>query len=141
MAISIGGITIHDWELAETFIRASGPGGQNVNKVASAVQLRFNVKASPSLPADVKARLKAIAGRRMTAAGELIIEAKRFRTQEQNREDARARLAALIERAATPPRPRVKTRVSASQKRKRVEDKRRRSETKVLRKKPDSDRS
>jgi len=141
MAISIGGITIHDWELTETFIRASGPGGQNVNKVASAVQLRFNVKASPSLPADVKARLKAIAGRRMTAAGELIIEAKRFRTQEQNREDARARLAALIERAATPPRPRVKTRVSASQKRKRVEDKRRRSETKVLRKKPDSDRS
>ena len=104
MAISIGDITIPDWELVETFIRASGPGGQNVNKVASAVQLRFHVQNSPSLPQPVKTRLKTIAGRRMTREGELIIEAKRFRTQEQNREDARARLAALIERAATPPK-------------------------------------
>ncbi|PQA88837.1 alternative ribosome rescue aminoacyl-tRNA hydrolase ArfB [Hyphococcus luteus] len=139
MAISIGDITIPDWELVETFIRASGPGGQNVNKVASAVQLRFQVKNSPSLPDDVKARLKAIAGRRMTADGELIIEAKRFRTQERNREDARARLAALIERAATPPKKRVRTRVSANQKKKRVEEKRRRAKTLAARKKPGID--
>ena len=131
MAISIGDITISDWELTESFIRASGPGGQNVNKVASAVQLRFNVKTSPSLSDAVKARLKSIAGRRMTRDGELIIEAKRFRNQEQNREDARARLAALIERAATPPKKRVKTRVTLSQKRKRLDDKRRRAETKA----------
>ena len=138
MAISIGNITIPDWELTETFIRASGPGGQNVNKVASAVQLRFNVKNSPSLPADVKARLKAIAGRRMTVDGEIIIDAKRFRAQERNRDDARERLAALIERAATPPKPRLKTRVSKNQKRKRVDDKRRRGEAKNMRKKPGS---
>jgi len=131
MAISIGDITIPDWELVETFIRASGPGGQNVNKVASAVQLRFNVKNSPSLPEPVKARLKSIAGRRMTREGELVIEAKRFRSQEQNREDARERLAALIERAATPPKKRVKTRVTPSQKRKRLDDKRRRAEIKA----------
>ena len=96
-----------------------------------AVQLRFHVQNSPSLPQPVKTRLKTIAGRRMTREGELIIEAKRFRTQEQNREDARARLAALIERAATPPKKRVKTRVSRNQKRKRVEEKRRRGELKA----------
>ncbi len=139
MAISIGDITIPDWELVETFIRASGPGGQNVNKVASAVQLRFNVKNSPSLPDPVKARLKTIAGRRMTRDGELLIEAKRFRTQEQNREDARARLIALVERAATPPKKRVKTRVTPSQKRKRLEEKRRRSEIKAGRTKVTGD--
>ena len=133
MAISIGDIEIPEWELTETFIRASGPGGQNLNKVASAVQLRFNAKNSPSLPAAVKARLKIIAGRRMNAAGEIIIEAQRFRSQERNREDARARLAALIERAATAPKKRIKTRVSLSQKRKRVDDKRRRAETKARR--------
>ncbi len=131
MAISIGDITIPDWELVETFIRASGPGGQNVNKVASAVQLRFHVGNSPSLSDAVKARLKSIAGRRMTREGELVIEAKRFRSQEQNREDARERLAALIERAATPPKKRVKTRVTPSQKRKRLDDKRRRAEIKA----------
>lgn len=139
MAISIGDITIPDWELVETFIRASGPGGQNVNKIASAVQLRFHVQNSPSLPQPVKTRLKTIAGRRMTREGELIIEAKRFRTQEQNREDARARLAALIERAATPPKKRVKTRVSRNQKRKRVEEKRRRGELKAGRAKVTGD--
>ncbi len=136
MAISIGDIEIKDWELVETFVRASGPGGQNVNKVASAVQLRFNARNSPSLPDAVKARLKAIAGRRMTAAGEIIIEAQRFRSQERNREDARARLAAMIERAATPPKKRIKTRVTANQKRKRVEEKRRRAKIVAGRKKP-----
>lgn len=129
-------IKIPDWELVETFIRASGPGGQNVNNVASAVQLRFDAKNSPSLPDAVKARLKSIAGARMTRDGEIIIEAKRFRTQERNREDARARLAALIARAAEPPRPRVKTKVSRSQKRKRVEEKRKRGEIKARRAPP-----
>jgi len=124
-------IIIPDWELTETFIRASGPGGQNVNKVETAVQLRFNALGSPSLTDAIKLQLKKIAGRRMTKDGEIIIEAKRYRSQERNREDAHARLAALIERAANPPRKRQKTRVPPSQKRKRLENKRRRSETKA----------
>ncbi len=139
MAISIGDITIPDWELVETFIRASGPGGQNVNKVASAVQLRFNALNSPSLPDAVKARLRSIAGRRMTREGEIIIEAKRFRSQERNREDARERLADMIERAATPPRPRVKTKVSRTQKRKRLDDKKKRSVIKTERRRTGDD--
>jgi ribosome-associated protein len=139
MAISIGDITIPDWELVETFIRASGPGGQNVNKVATAVQLRFNALTSPSLPDAVKARLKAIAGRRMTREGEIIIDAKRFREQQRNREDARERLSEMIERAATPPRPRVKTKVSLNQKRKRLDDKKKRSEVKTERRRTGDD--
>lgn len=131
-------ITIPESELAETFIRASGPGGQKVNKAASAVQLRFNVLNSPSLPDAVKARLVRLAGRRLTSDGVLVIEARRFRDQARNRADARERLAALIARAAKPARPRKKTRVPAAEKRKRLEEKRRRGETKAGRASPRS---
>ncbi len=120
-------------EIAFDFIRAAGPGGQNVNKVASAVQLRFDVRASPSLPEEVKARLIRLAGRRVTGEGVLIIEAKRYRSQEQNRAEALRRLSVLIQRAAQPPRPRRPTRPSAAARARRLEAKKRRSAVKRLR--------
>lgn len=126
-----GPILIDETELKETFVRASGPGGQNVNKVASAVQLRFNAAESAALSEAVRARLIRLAGARATKAGVIIIEASRFRDQARNRADARERLAALIERAATPPKRRVATKTPLSQKRKRRENKARRSEVKA----------
>ncbi len=126
-------IAIDPREIEEVFVRASGPGGQNVNKVSSAVQLRFDLRSSPSLPDDLRARAERLAGRRLTKAGVLVITAARFRTQEQNRADALARLVALLRKAARPPAKRKPTRPSASAKRRRVETKTRRGALKKLR--------
>jgi ribosome-associated protein len=126
-------LVLDEREITETFIRASGPGGQNVNKVASAAQLRFDVTASPSLPEPVKARLARLAGNRLTTDGVIVITARRFASQERNREDARERLVALIRRAAEPPKPRRKTRPSAAQREKRLAGKARRAVVKRLR--------
>jgi ribosome-associated protein len=126
-------------ELHYEFMRASGPGGQNVNKVATAVQLRFDVQGSPSLPEAVKPRLAKLAGKRMKADGSLLIEAKRYRTQEQNRQDAEQRLIKLIQRALEKPKPRKPTRPSAAAREKRLAEKKRRSDLKRSRKGPSLD--
>lgn len=126
-------IAIDEDELQQRFIRASGPGGQNVNKVATAVQLRFDVRRSASLPEHVRERLLRLAGKRISKKGVLVIEAKRFRTQERNRQDAVDRLVALIRKAAERPRMRRKTKPTLASKRWRLEAKRRRSEAKRLR--------
>ncbi|MGH8500946.1 MAG: alternative ribosome rescue aminoacyl-tRNA hydrolase ArfB [Gammaproteobacteria bacterium] len=134
-----GGIVIDDRELEWRFIRASGPGGQNVNKVSTAVQLRFDATHSPSLSEDLRARLIRLAGRRATSEGVLVIDARRHRTQARNREDALGRLAALIEKAADTRPPRKKTRPTAASKRRRLASKRRQGAAKRLRGKPDND--
>jgi ribosome-associated protein len=126
-------IAIDERELSETFIRASGPGGQNVNKVSTAVQLRFDARNSPSLPEPVRQRLLHLAGHLLTDDGVIVITAQRFRTQEKNREDALARLVALIREAVPPPVPRTATRPTLASRRRRLEDKRQRSQTKSLR--------
>ncbi|MBF0561567.1 MAG: aminoacyl-tRNA hydrolase [Alphaproteobacteria bacterium] len=126
-------ILIDEREIEESFIRASGPGGQNVNKLATAVQLRFDVRRSPSLPGDVRERLEGLAGRRLSLDGVLIITAQCHRTQERNRQDARDRLVELIRRASVRPVFRHKTKPTAGSRRRRLEAKSHRSVTKRLR--------
>ena len=132
-------ITIRPDEIHVEFVRSSGPGGQNVNKVATAVQLRFDARNSQSITPGIRDRLLRLAGRRATSSGEIVIVARRFRTQARNREDALERLLQLIESAAIPPRVRRKSRPTKASKLKRLEGKKRRSQVKKLRARSSSD--
>ena len=132
-------IGLADDEVSERFVRSPGPGGQNVNKVATAVQLRFDARGSRSLPEDVRVRLLDLAGARATKHGEIVIDAHRFRTRERNREDALERLVSLVRRAAEVAKPRRPTRPSLAAAQRRTEDKRRRSQLKRTRRSPVQD--
>ena len=131
--MKVGALLIDESELSESFVRASGPGGQNVNKVSTAVELRFDARRSPGLPPDVAARLLRLAGSRATNEGVIVIFAQRFSSQSRNREDARERLAALILKAQEKPKPRRATRPTLASKTRRLESKGRRSVVKALR--------
>jgi ribosome-associated protein len=133
-------LQIPDDELVERFVRSAGPGGQNVNKVSTAVELRFDVRGSPSLPDPVRARLERLAGRRLTLEGVLVLQANRFRSQDRNRQDALQRLIELIARAAEPPPPpRKKTRPTLASRKRRLEGKVRRGQVKAMRGRPQTD--
>ncbi len=131
-----GALTIDPGEIDESFVRASGPGGQHVNKTSTAVLLRFDVRRSPSLPEEVRHRLERLAGRRLTQDGVLVLVAQGERSQKRNREEALARLVALVRAAARPPAPRKKTKPPKASKRRRLEDKKRHGELKTLRARP-----
>ncbi len=131
-------ISIDESELEESFVRASGPGGQNVNKLSTAVQLRFDMRRSPNLPGDMRVRAERLAGRRLTKDGVIVLIAQRHRTQERNRADALERLVALLQEAAVRPTPRRATRPTRASRERRIDAKKRRGDVKRLRK-PDSD--
>jgi ribosome-associated protein len=137
--MKVGDLLIDESEIVESFVRASGPGGQNVNKVASAVELRFDARRSPSLPDAVATKLMKLAGSRLTQDGVIVIFAQRFSSQLRNREDARERLAALIAKAQEREKPRRATRPTAASKARRLEEKGRRGAIKVLRGKAGAD--